>query len=480
MSILEQLRNATVDERIEQGRSARTAYPRTTLGEWSVPVDRPDPIALLAEQETSRVQALLPVRHERMSVSPFTFYRGTAIVMANDLGVMPNSGLSTQLCGDAHMSNFGMFAAPDRSVVFDLNDFDETNPGPFEWDLVRLAVSALLASEENGRDAAAGNAAVAASVAGYVAGMQSYAVMSNLDVWYNRIDVEGLQQVAKQLGDKAGAKGLAKAAKKARSRDAWSAAEKLTELGEDGKRRFVSQPPLIAPIPMDGELGVRALEMFKTYMDTMSEAPRHLIHQYSMVDIGHKVVGVGSVGLLSIVGLMQGRDENDLLILQFKQAQTSVLEPFSGASVYPEHGQRVVAGQRMMQAASDQFLGWMTGALGRQYYVRQLRDMKWSPDLADFDAEGLAKYAFLCGGTMARAHARSGDPVAINAYLGSGKKFTESMVAFANTYSKVVSADFAAFKEAVADGVLGGNATAPSTMHEHVQSVRTTFSTPGK
>ena len=468
----------TVSEREEAGQAARKSLGRGALADWVPAERRPDPVALLAEQEQSRVQELLPVRHERMSVSPFTFYRGTAVVMANDLGVLPTSGLNVQLCGDAHMSNFGMFAAPDRSVIFDVNDFDETNPGPFEWDVIRLAVSALLAANENGVSAKDANTAVAACVLGYQRGMQEYARMTNLDIWYNRIDVSELTKMAKDAGDKAGAKGLQKAVKKARTRDAWSAASKLTEVGPDGRRTFVNQPPLVAPIPMEGELAHRALTMFDQYLETMSEAPRRLIDQYSIVDLGHKVVGVGSVGLLSLVGLMQGRDETDLLILQFKQAQTSVLEPFSGASEYTQHGERVVVGQRLMQAASDAFLGWMTGPLGRAYYVRQLRDMKWSPDLATFDGAGLVKYAALCGGTLARAHARTGDAVAINSYLGTSSRFADTMVAFAQRYAKVVDSDYAEFLAAVKDGRLGKAEQDPAQLDDAAGPVLNAFKRP--
>lgn len=467
-----------VPERIAKGKEARKRTPRESFADWKPAADRPDPVALLAGQETSRIQALLPVRHERMSASEFAFYRGTAIVMANDLGVISNTGLVTQICGDAHMSNFGMFAAPDRSVIFDVNDFDETNPGPFEWDIIRLAVSALLAGRDNGLKDSENLAAVAAAITGYQFGIARYAEMSNLQVWYDRISVDALTQIAQDAGDKKGAKGLEKGLAKAKTRDAWSAAMKLTEVNADGQRRFLNQPPLIAPVPMDGEIGKRALEMMKEYYGTLPEAQRHLLSQYSLVDIGHKVVGVGSVGLLSIIALFQGRDENDLLILQFKQAQQSVLEPFSGASEFDQSGHRVVAGQRLMQAASDSFLGWVTGALGREYYVRQLRDMKWSPDLATFKAESLAKYAALCGGTLARAHARSGDAVAISAYLGAGKKFTDAMVQFSLAYAKQVSADYQEFLAAVADGRLAADHQAPASMAAHVDYVKQTLTTP--
>lgn len=443
----------SVAERAAIGKAARRTLPRKDFADWTPATNRPDPVALLAGQETSRIPQLLPLRHQRMSVNEFAFYRGTAIVMANDLGVLPNTGLTVQLCGDAHMSNFGLFGAPDRSVVFDVNDFDETQPGPFEWDVQRLAVSAFLAGSSNGFTEDVNVSAVEAAVKGYRYGMNLYSQMTDLDIWYNRVDVLQLAEIAKSTGDKSGSKAMIKAVNKARSRNAWSAIVKLTEV-RDGRRVFRNDPPIITRLAPDSVLTQRAIQMFSDYVGTLQEDRRHLVEQYRIADIGHKVVGVGSVGLIALVVLLQGRDDNDLLALQVKQAQQSVLEPFTAPSEYPQHGQRVVAGQRIMQAASDVFLGWVAGQFSRQYYVRQLRDMKWSPDLTSMKQEGLVKYAALCGAALARSHARSGDPVAINAYVGSGKAFVAGMVEFSRRYAAQVAKDFAEFNHALDEGKL--------------------------
>jgi uncharacterized protein (DUF2252 family) len=455
----------TVEERQRTGRVAREETPREELSGWQPPADRADPVALLEGQETSRVQELVPVRHARMATSAFAFYRGAALLMAADLAVMPRTKLQVQLCGDAHLSNFGLFAAPDRSVIFDVNDFDETNPGPFEWDVKRLATSFVLAARDNGLPKKVGLAAAAAVAASYRESMAAFAGKGELEIWYDRIDAGGLVAAVralpsnKALGAKAEAKAQAAlqgAVAKARLRDAWSAIEKITEV-VDGHRRFRHQPPLLARIELSDAAAAIVNSVYRDYRATLQDDRQHLLKRYEIIDVGHKVVGVGSVGLLAFVLLLRGRDEDDLLVLQVKQAQASVLEAYTRKSAFTKHGHRVVTGQRLMQAASDSFLGWIDGPRGRSFYVRQLRDMKWSPDPASLNQERLPRYALLCGLTLARAHARSGDAVAISAYLGSGKTFDRAIREFAETYADQSEQDYAAFMAAIAEGRLGAH-----------------------
>ncbi len=452
------VRRFTLAERQAHGMDARSVRPRTSLASWVAPANRPDPIAQLADQETVRLQALLPLRHERMSVSPFTFYRGSAAVMASDLASMPNTGLVVQLCGDAHLSNFGLFAGQDRTVVFDVNDFDETNPGPFEWDVMRLTASFMLAAQDNGFTAQAADDITRLAASSYRTAMADYAAMSDLEIWYDRISSATLEQWAAQVGGERGARQLNKVIGKAQSRDGWSAINKLTEV-VDGKRQFLNQPPVLVRITDGDDLHPWLDMLMEKYRSELQNDRRELIRRYQVVDFGHKVVGVGSVGLRAFVLLLQGRDENDLLVLQAKEAVQSVLDPYTNSCVYEQQGQRVVEGQRLMQAASDAFLGWLQSPNGRQFYVRQLRDMKWSPDIAKLPAPLLAGYAALCGRTLAHGHARSGDPVAIAAYLGKSEKFDVAMSAFARAYSGQVNADFAEYSAAIAAGqVVTGHA----------------------
>lgn len=486
----------TVAERETSGKVARAHTEHEALAQWIAPADRADPVALLMGQETSRVQELLPVRHARMAASAFTFYRGAALVMAADLGGKPRTALDAQLCGDAHLSNFGLFAAPDRSVVFDVNDFDETHPGPFEWDVKRLATSFILAGRDNGLTDETGRIAAAAACGSYRRSMADFAGRGELDIWYDRVDVEGLLAALKELSgekelatdeeqdggkgkgrkrkgrkskDKSGkrknsseaekaAYGKAhatfeKSVAKARSRDAWSAIEKLTEI-IDGKRQFRHEPPLLTRLDVGVDATVLINSLFREYRSTLQDDRQELLKRYEIIDMGHKVVGVGSVGLLAFVLLMRGRDDNDLMVLQLKQAQSSVLEAFTRKSAFSKHGHRVVTGQRLMQSASDSFLGWIDGPGGRSFYARQLRDMKWSPDPATLGSERLVRFAILCGHTLARAHARSADAIAISAYLGSGSSFDEAVTAFSVAYADQMEQDFAAFKAAIADGRL--------------------------
>jgi uncharacterized protein (DUF2252 family) len=452
------VRRATLAERQAVGIAARSVRPRTSLTTWTTPEGRRDPIDQLADQEGTRIQALLPLRHERMSVSPFTFYRGSAAVMASDLGSMPNTGLVVQLCGDAHLSNFGLFAGQDRSVVFDVNDFDETNPGPFEWDVMRLAASFMLAARDNSFTDREADDIARLAASSYRTAMAEYAGMSDLEIWYDRISTESLEQWANQVGGERGTKQLNKAIGKAQLRDGWSAIAKMTEV-VDGNRQFLDQPPVLVRITDGDDLHPWLDMLVDRYRLALQNDRRELIRRYRVVDFGHKVVGVGSVGLRAFVLLLQGRDENDLLVLQAKEAVQSVLEPYTQSCVYEHQGERVVEGQRLMQAASDAFLGWVQAPNGRQFYVRQLRDMKWSPDIAKLPVAQLSAYASLCGRTLAHGHARSGDPVAIAAYLGQGTKFDDAISTFSRAYAEQVDSDFAEYTSAIADGrVVSGEA----------------------
>ena len=454
----------TPTERKARGKAARDSLTRKDQGVYEPAKHRPDPIALLEDQEQTRVPSLLPLRHERMGVSAFTFYRGTAIIMASDLGAQPSSGLQVQLCGDAHLSNFGLFAAPDRVPVFDVNDFDETNPGPFEWDVKRLATSFVLAARDNGFPEEVIADAALASARQYRLSMAEYAAMKEIDIWYDRVDSSTMEAWAQRTSGKTGEKAVRRTVAKAQARTAWTAVRKLTTV-EDGHRIFVDEPPLVVRVPEDSMARNLILGALPGYLESLAPDRRALLERYEVIDLGHKVVGVGSVGLLAWVLLLQGRDADDILTLQVKQAQHSVLEPYTAASAYAQMGERVVEGQRLMQAASDSFLGWVTGKLGREYYVRQLRDMKWSPDPSRFTPQGLSSYAELCGHVLARAHARTGDAIAISAYLGRAATFDEAIRAFALAYADQVASDFAQFTAAVSSGRLSGQAVPTDSEH---------------
>ncbi len=445
----------SVEERQARGRAARKRVARRDQAAWMVAADRREPMTLLADQETTRLPALLPLRYERMGASVFAFYRGSAVVMASDLGAQPNSGLRVQLCGDAHLSNFGLFAAPDRTPVFDLNDFDETNPGPFEWDVKRLAVSFLLAAKDNDLSPESGLCAARTAARQYRLSIAANAQRTEIDNWYERIGTVQLEDFARQAEGAAGVKRVAKVQKRAQARSMWTAVEKLTEL-VDGHRRFLNAPPLLVRVPPDGTSDEALSTAVQTYRESLADDRRALLERYEVIDVGHKVVGVGSVGLQAWVLLLEGRDANDVLVLQAKQAQQSVLEPYTAPSVYPNSGQRVVEGQRLIQAASDSFLGWSEGVLKRrQFYLRQLRDMKWSPDPSSMSAAQLDRYAGLCGHVLARAHARSGDAIAISSYLGSTDTFDEAIASFSQAYAKTVAADYLDFTAGVASGRFG-------------------------
>jgi uncharacterized protein (DUF2252 family) len=448
-------------ERAERGKAARAATPRSCHADWVTPPDRPDPIALLAAQATTRVPELVPIRYGRMAASAFAFYRGAAAVMASDLAGSPQSGIRAQLCGDAHLANFGGFASPERDLVFDLNDFDETLPGPWEWDLKRLAASIAVAGRDRGYPEATRHAIVRGGVAQYRTAMRRFAGMPVLDVWYSRLDES---EVADQFRSQVGPRQLKRFDKivvKARRKDSARAFEKLAT-HVDGHPRIVADPPLVIPIeelapgtPAQ-ELQERMGELIASYRRTLPDDRRRLLDRFDYADLARKVVGVGSVGTRAWIVLMIGRDEQDPLFLQCKEAEASVLEPFAGASELPNHGQRVVEGQRLMQAASDILLGWVrvTGIDGQQrdFYVRQLWDWKSSADLETMEPQGMAAYARLCGWTLARAHARSGDAISIAAYVGSGDVFDRALADYSEAYADQNERDHQALLDAIASG----------------------------
>jgi uncharacterized protein (DUF2252 family) len=419
-------------------------------------------VAILEAQGESRVQELLPIRYWRMSASPFTFYRGAAAVMAADLAATPTSGLRVQACGDAHLSNFGVFAAPDRRLVFDLNDFDESLPGPWEWDLKRLAASFEIAGRENGYGRKQRDAVLATLGRQYRAAVRGFAGMRNLEVWYARLDEDAIREQLRNAGQKLSRK-AEKGAAKARAKDSLRALGKLTEQ-VDGEPRIVSRPPLVVPLeellPEDDKIDVEAMlkGILERYAETLKGDRRRLLETYTLRHVAHKVVGVGSVGTRAWILLLTGRDDEDPLFLQAKEAQASVLEPYAGASEFENHGRRVVEGQWLMQAASDSFLGWcpVVGIDGRRrdFYVRQLWDGKGSTEVEGMPPAGLEIYARLCAWTLARAHARSGDAVAIGAYLGSGESFDLALAEFSRLYADQNERDFAALKEAIDSGRL--------------------------
>jgi uncharacterized protein (DUF2252 family) len=464
----------SVEERRAQGKEARDQTPPSSHAGWAPATDRPDPVGLLEEQNLTREPDLVPVRHGRMLVSPFTFYRGAAKIMAADLADTPTAGLKVQLCGDAHLSNFGVFASPERRLLFDLNDFDETLPGPFEYDVKRLAASFTIAARNNGFTKADTKAVTQGSVAAYREAMAGFAAMGTMEVWYAHLDEEELMQgVRSAAAESSRTKKERKAAKraekkaeeaaaKARTRDSLQALSKLGEV-VDGRYRIVSQPPIVVPMRelaatygLSAEEVERGLhEQFRAYRATLQDDRRRLLERFELVDVARKVVGVGSVGTRAFIGLLQGRDQQDPLFLQVKEATASVLEGHLPKSRYKQHGQRVVDGQRMMQAASDIYLGWTRGVdVNRHYYWRQLRDMKGSAEVEAMAPIVLNFYAGICGWTLARAHARSGDPVAIAAYLGEGDQFDRSISDFAKRYADQNELEYQAFAEAIRSGQL--------------------------
>ena len=497
----------TLDERRARGRQAADHAPPSSHFGWEPAEDRPDPVALLEEQDLTREPDLVPVRHGRMMVSPFTFYRGAAKIMAADLKATPVAGLDAQLCGDAHLSNFGMFASPERALVFDLNDFDETLPGPFEYDVKRMAASFVIAGRNNEFSKEDARAAALASVMAYRETVTDFAQMPTMAIWYAHFDEDrfheiirdALAEISPAVKDKPtgrpdkktkaakpdkkakaatkkeqkeaqqaqiirdAARRAEKAIEKAHTRDSVQALSKLAELDDDGRYRIVSQPPVIVPARdlattyglSPDEVLPTIHEQFRAYRATLQDDRRSLLEKFEIVDAARKVVGVGSVGTRAFIVLLQGRDESDPLFLQVKEATASVLEAYLPKSRYRQHGARVVQGQRMMQAASDIFLGWTKGIdVTRNFYWRQLRDMKGSAIIESMTPVTLRYYAQICGWTLARAHARSGDPVAMAAYLGRDDAFERSITDFSERYADQNEKDYEEFAGAVRSGRL--------------------------
>jgi uncharacterized protein (DUF2252 family) len=431
------------------GREARKLVKRSGHRDWAPPADRSSPLRTLAAQDEGRVPELVPIRYGRMLASPFSFYRGAAAIMAADLGSVPDTGLQVQLCGDAHLSNFGVFAAPDRSLVFDVNDFDETLPGPFEWDVKRLAASVAVAGREHNFDEGERRTATVAGLREYRKAIRRFAHMRDLDVWYARIDVELLLRQSRGKVPKREVKTVDKGLDKARHKDSLRAFSKLSR-EVDGTRRIVSDPPLIVPIDELAGPGVRTetrlRKLLSAYHDTLDDDRRRLAERYRYTHAAHKVVGVGSVGNQAWIILLLGRDSDDPLFLQAKEARRSVLEPFCDPSRFEHQGQRVVEGQRLMQAASDIFLGFVSDlqrdGRRRDFYLRQLWDGKGSVDVDAMGPVQLGRYSRLCGWTLARAHARSGDSAAIAAYLGTSETFDDAVADFAEAYADQNERDY--------------------------------------
>jgi uncharacterized protein (DUF2252 family) len=452
----------TKTERAARGRAARAEVPRSAHEAVAFPEPR-DPVALLEEQAVTRVPELVPIRYGRMLVSPFAFYRGGALIMAEDLARTPSSGLHVQLGGDVHLSNFGVFGSPERNLVFDINDFDETAPGPWEWDVKRLAASFAIAGRENGFSGKERRAVVLDAVRSYREAMTAFAEMRNLDVWYSQLAAEKAVAEFSAGVDPTRRKKAEADIEKSRSKDSMHAFDKLTHL-VDGEPRIISDPPLIVPIDELLPAGIErhSLEkemrdLIRSYRRTLENDRRHLLEQFTVVDLARKVVGVGSVGTRDWIALFLGADCQDPLFLQIKEAQPSVLERFVGKSEYQNSGERVVAGQRLMQATSDIFLGWQHGSSGvdgqeRDFYVRQLKDWKGSFSFEAAVPAGAAAYGRACGWTLARAHARSGDRIAIASYLGKSDVFDRAIAAFAETYADQNEKDYDALRHAAESG----------------------------
>ncbi|MEV7602551.1 DUF2252 domain-containing protein [Kitasatospora sp. NPDC089797] len=442
----------TPAERRRAGRAARERISRSEHGRWIPAADRPDPLGVLEAQGAGRIARLLPIRYGRMADSPFGYLRGAAAVMAADLAAVPDTGLTVQLCGDAHLLNFGVYASPERALLFDVNDFDETHPGPFEWDVKRLAASVAVAARADGQDDDRARQAARGAVLGYAAGMRRLAGLGELDVWYSRVDTADLPGLIRKGRRR---RAVVADLEHARRRTSLQAFGKLTE-ERDGRHRIVSAPPLIEELKRAELRGIG--KVFSAYRAGLAEDRRVLLDRYRFVDAAMKVVGVGSVGTRCYIVLLEGRDTGDPLFLQLKEAGRSVLEdhlpPTRVDTEVAVHqgGRRVVVGQHLMQAASDIFLGWTTGPDGRHFYGRQLRDMKGSAEVGTMTPAGLRAYAALCGRTLARAHARTGDRLAITGYLGAADTFAEAVGDFALQYADRSAADHRQLVEAIDDG----------------------------
>jgi uncharacterized protein (DUF2252 family) len=434
------------EERRRTGEAARARVPPAALGGWTAPADRPDPVALLVEQAATRVPSLVPIRYGRMAVSAFTFYRGAALPMAADLATTPASGVVVQLCGDAHLSNFGLFASPERDLVFDINDFDETLHGPFEWDVKRLAASIVVAGRSRGFDDHASRHAVHLAVRSYATRMAEYAGTRAIDVYYARVDAAA----ALAYVDKRARPFLQTTVRAAGHHDALHELPKLTAVDAAGHRRIIDHPPVISHSgDLTPELVASAMAGYRA---SLQEDRRVLLDRYELVDYALKVVGVGSVGLYALAALLLGGDDDDPVFLQVKEAEASVLERFLAPSRQPSHGARVVAGQRRLQATSDILLGWTVGDQGRHWYVRQLQDQKGGAIVEAMTPDDLATWGELCGWALARGHARSGQPAEVDGYLGTDKAFDHAMDAFAIAYADQAEKDYAAFVAAIKAG----------------------------
>ena len=466
---MDKVSHPSVADRKAQGKGARERAPLSSHTGWVPADDRADPVGLLEEQNVTREPDLVPVRHGRMMVSPFTFYRGAAKIMAADLKDTPTAGLNVQLCGDAHLSNFGVFASPERTLLFDVNDFDETLPGPFEYDVKRMAASFAIAARNNAFAKSDVRVATTASVRAYREAMTAFADADTMDIWYAHISADDVLQAMSQAAPglkgterKRLEKNAQKTVEKAHTRDSLQALSKLAEY-VDGQYRIVSQPPVVVPIRdlprtagmSSDEIEHMIHEQFRAYRATLQDDRRHLLERFEVVDVARKVVGVGSVGTQAFIVLLQGRDQQDPLFLQVKGATRSVLEDHLPKSRYRQPGERVVQGQRMMQAASDIFLGWTKGVDADRYlYWRQLRDMKGSAVIETMVPATLEFYARFCGQTLARAHARSGDPIAIAAYLGKKDTFDQAITDFSERYADQNEHDYQAFTQAIRTGRL--------------------------
>jgi uncharacterized protein (DUF2252 family) len=451
----------TREQRIARGKAARAEVPRASHAEFVAGPDRAQPLALLQAEDSTRVPELLPIRYARMASSAFAFYRGAALPMASDLASTPRSGLTVQLCGDAHLSNFGLFGSPERHVVFDINDFDETLPGPWEWDIKRLATSVEIAGRANGYPSKVRRASVLATVAAYRRSMRDFARMDPLDVWYSHANMDQIDALTGGSLSARQRKNIGRTVSKAQTKDNLGALGRFATV-QDGTPRLTAEPPLVVPIrdlwagtAEATELAAALRRMLNDYRDTLEPERRVLLDRYRLVDMARKVVGVGSVGTRSWMLLLIDDDLHPLF-LQAKEAGPSALEKFVGASEYENGGQRVVIGQRLMQAVSDIFLGWIrvtgTDDVRRDFYLRQLRDWKGSVEVEAMRPEGIGPYGELCGWTLARAHARSGDPVAVAAYLGGSPSFDEAVHSFAASYADQNERDHQSLLDAIASG----------------------------
>lgn len=439
-------KSMTVEERMARGRGLRARVPRSSHAFWAETPERPDPVALLESQEVTREQELIPIRHARMRVSAFAFYRGSAIVMAEDLARTPMTGIRTQLCGDAHISNFGLYASPERTLLFDINDFDETLPGPWEWDVKRLAASAYIAGRDNGFTEVECREASLAAVRSYRLRMAQFATMGFLDVWYSHVTADDLLAL---IQDQKTQKRAQKVLGKTRQRNSIQALSKLTE-EVNGQRIIANDPPLVMRITAE-TVGVQLQGLFETYMATLRGAQRRLLGRYRVVDFASKVVGVGSVGTRCFILLLLGRDDDDPLFLQVKEAPPSVLERHLPKTEFKQQGERVVNGQELMQAASDITLGWLRGP-ERDFYIRQLRDMKGSVEIENLTAAQLAGWSEMCGWALARAHARAGDAAEIAGYLGASDTFDRAVAMFSESYANQAERDYQSLQAAIKSG----------------------------